>query len=119
MNRFQEYGVLFGVNKETKIKECLTLGQTINLNKELEWTLRVLANYNLQDLEKENPGCTGRWDKIQKNYGNYEYQIICANEKDKNKIEIIEAIEAINNAIYWLPYITQSYLLSSYNNYCN
>lgn len=99
---------LFGINKETKIKECLTIGQTINLNKELKWTLRVLANRKLTSLEKENPGCTGRWDKIQKNYCNYEYQIICANEKDKNKIEIIEAIEAINNkAIFWLPSITQ------------
>lgn len=99
---------LWGVNKNTGNFECLTLGQTTDLNKELQWTLRVLANDKLQELESEAPGCTGRWNIIQKDYINYKYELVSVNEKDKNLREIIEAVEAINNnALYWLPSLTQ------------
>lgn len=95
---------LWGFHKETDKKECLTVGQSINIGQELKWSLRILANEKLQKIEEENPGSTGRWDKIQKFYNNFYYVLVCKNEIDKNireKIEIEYAI--INNALYWKP----------------
>lgn len=99
---------IYGNNKISNKKECLTCGQTENLGKELHWTLRVLANENLQFLEKENPGCTGRWNFIQNDYKDYEYVLVNKGEKDFEKREAIEAIYSIQNkAKYWQPSITQ------------
>ena len=70
--------------------------------------LKILANENLQEKEKENPGCTGRWDKIQKYYNNFYYVKVAENIEDFDKREIIEAIYATeNNALYWMPSLTQ------------
>lgn len=105
---------LWGINKETKIKCCLTVGQTKNLGKELNWTLKVLTNQNLQNLEKEKFGITGRWDKIQKYYKDYEYILVNKNESNIKMREIIELTYAIeNNSIYWKPSITQKHLFNT------
>ena len=95
---------LWGENIETGVNECLTVGQSINVGKELNWTLRVLANEKLQDLERENPGCTGRWDRIQSKYKNYYYILVNKNEYNKNSREKLEMDYALkNNSIYWKP----------------
>ena len=99
---------LWGINKENNTNECLTCGQTENISKEINWTLRVLTNPNLQKLEEEESGCTGRWNFIQKDYINYNYVLINKGEENKEKREIIEAIYAINNnSKFWMPSITQ------------
>lgn len=106
---FNLYDKIPGVWSLWSACSCLTCGQTVDLKKELQWCLRTLANQNLKNLEAENPGYTGRWYLIQE-YKNLEFKLICINEKDRSKREIIEAIEAINNnALYWLPSITQQY----------
>ena len=73
---------IWSSNNINNQKECLTCGQTKNLDKELNWTLRVLANRNLQQLEINEPVCTGRWNFIQSNYKNYEYVLINKGEKN-------------------------------------
>lgn len=106
---------LWGINKATSETQCLTVGQTKNLCKELKWTLRVLSNPNLQELEEQEPGCTGRWDKIQKDYIDYTYILVDKYINDGKERELIELDYAIsNNAIYWLPSITQNHLLNNF-----
>lgn len=99
---------LWGINKETKIRECLTVGQTIDLGEELNWSIRVLANEELQELETKEPGSTGRWNKIQLFYNNYEFTIVSQDSNSFEQRELIEMSYAIqNSSIYWLPSITQ------------
>lgn len=88
---------------------CLTGGQSINICSELNRSQRILANDKLQDLEIEKPGCTGRWDQIQKYYNNFYYVKVAENIEDFDEREIIEAIYATeNNALYWRPSPTQN-----------
>ena len=68
----------------------------------------MLANEKLQALELKVPGCTGRWDKIQKNK-ELNYKIVCLNEDNFNKREIIETTYAIKyKSLYWNLSPTQS-----------
>ena len=108
---------LWGKDIRDNKKYCLTGGQTENLGKELNWTLRVIGNLNLQKREIENPGCTGNWDKIQKYYKDYEYVLILKDEEDFITREAIEAIYCQqNNTLYWNPSITQYSSLQKFLN---
>jgi hypothetical protein len=100
---------LWGTN-DGQQSVCLTAGQTVNLGKELTWTLRVLSNGHLKALERENPGCTGGWYRIQK-CQNLRYMIIAQDMESFQQRELIEAAYAVKNeAIYWNPSPTQLHL---------
>ena len=99
---------LYGTDTRDNKVYCLTGGESQDIGNEINWTKRVLVNPNLQEIEKNDPGSTGRWDKIQKYYKGYEYVLVNIGEKDREKRQVIEAAYAIlNNALYWKPSITQ------------
>lgn len=109
---------IWGINKETNVSECLTVGQTIDIAHEIKWSIRVLANEDLQDLESKDIGSTGRWNFIQSNYTDFEYRIISKDVVSVQERELIEAIYAIqNNSVYWLPSVTQIYINLSSSEY--
>lgn len=63
---------LYGTDTRDNKVYCLTGGESQYIGNEINWTKRVLVNPNLQEIEKDDPGSTGRWYKIQKYYKGYE-----------------------------------------------